>query len=136
MKRPLFLCFIVTLTLAICGIVVTCNTGCTQPQVTGLINGTNQVIDRVESYTAMRSVAIQGNRFMMNTRPFYLRMVLDQGYWPESLMAAPTDDALVRDIELGLQAGFNGARLHQKVFEERYLYHADRLGYLPDLRLR
>ena len=45
-------------------------------------------------------------------------------------MTAPTDADLVRDIELGLRAGFNGARLHQKVFEERYLYHADRLGYL------
>jgi hypothetical protein len=56
--------------------------------------------------------------------------VLDQGYWPASLMTAPSDQALVDDIRLSQQAGFNGARLHQKVFEERYLHHADRLGYL------
>ena len=56
--------------------------------------------------------------------------MLDQGYWADSLMTAPDDDALRRDIELSLAAGFNGARLHQKVFEERFFYHADRLGYL------
>jgi hypothetical protein len=56
--------------------------------------------------------------------------VLDQGYYPDGIMTAPTDEALSRDIELSLAAGFNGARLHQKVFEERFLYHADRLGYL------
>ena len=56
--------------------------------------------------------------------------MLDQGYYPDGIMTAPTDEALVRDIELSMAAGFNGARLHQKVFEERFLYHADRLGYL------
>ena len=56
--------------------------------------------------------------------------MLDQGYYPDGILTAPNDEALSRDIELGMAAGFNGARLHQKVFEERYLYHADRLGYL------
>jgi hypothetical protein len=57
-------------------------------------------------------------------------LVLDQGYYPEGIMTAPTDADLSGDIELSLMAGFNGARLHQKVFEERFLYHADKLGYL------
>lgn len=88
------------------------------------------VLDEVESYAGLRSVAVEGNQVLINGEPVFQRLVLDQGYWPDGIMTAPTDDALVRDIELGLAAGFNGARLHQKVFEERYLYHADRLGYL------
>ncbi|MFI0999412.1 glycoside hydrolase family 2 protein [Streptomyces galbus] len=88
------------------------------------------VVDAADSYAGLRSVAVRGKRVLINGRPVFQRLVLDQGYWPESLMTAPSDEALVRDIELGLAAGFNGARLHQKVFEERYLYHADRLGYL------
>lgn len=88
------------------------------------------VLDRLESYTGMRSVAIDGNRVLLNGRPVFQRLVLDQGYWPDTLMTAPSDERMVADIELAMAAGFNGARLHQKVFEERYLYHADRLGYL------
>lgn len=88
------------------------------------------VVDRVESYGGLRSVSIQGNRILLNGEPVFQRLVLDQGLWPETLMTAPTDEALVRDIQLGMDAGFNGARLHQKVFEERYYYHADRMGYL------
>ena len=56
--------------------------------------------------------------------------MLDQGYYPDGIMTAPSDAALIEDIELSMAAGFNGARLHQKVFEERFLYHADRLGYI------
>lgn len=88
------------------------------------------VTDTVESYCGLRSVAIQGRRVLLNGEPVFQRLVLDQGYWPETLMTALSDQALVRDIELAMAAGFNGARLHQKVFEERYLYHADRLGFL------
>ncbi|UFU07202.1 glycoside hydrolase family 2 protein [Ruania halotolerans] len=88
------------------------------------------VVDQVASYAGLRSVSIDGRKFLLNGKPVFQRLVLDQGYWPESLMTAPSDAALVRDIELSLAAGFNGARLHQKVFEERFLYHADRLGYL------
>ena len=87
-------------------------------------------IDVLDSSAGMRSVAIDGRRVLLNGRPVFQRLVLDQGYWPDTLMTAPSDDALVADIELGMAAGFNGARLHQKVFEERYLFHADRLGYL------
>lgn len=89
-----------------------------------------EVVDEVASYAGFRSVALRGNRVLINGEPVFQRLVLDQGYWPESLMTSPSDDALVADIRLSMDAGFNGARLHQKVFEERYLYHADRLGYL------
>ncbi|GAA3613706.1 glycoside hydrolase family 2 protein [Microlunatus ginsengisoli] len=88
------------------------------------------LVDRVESYTGLRSVTIDGRRILINGERVFQRLVLDQGYWPDSLMTAPTDAALRTDIELSLAAGFNGARLHQKVFEERFFYHADRLGYL------
>jgi beta-galactosidase/beta-glucuronidase len=88
------------------------------------------VVDSVRSYAGLRSVSIDGQVVRINGEAVFQRLVLDQGYWPESLMTAPSDAALARDIELGLAAGFNGARLHQKVFEERYLFHADRLGYL------
>jgi beta-galactosidase/beta-glucuronidase len=89
-----------------------------------------EVVDELESYAGLRSVAISGNRLLLNGEPVFQRLVLDQGYWPDTLMTAPDDDALLRDIELSMAAGFNGARLHQKVFEERFFYHADRLGYL------
>ncbi|MFJ4713803.1 glycoside hydrolase family 2 protein [Streptomyces sp. NPDC088785] len=87
-------------------------------------------VDRVTSYAGLRSVSIDGKRLLLNGEPVFQRLVLDQGYYPDGLMTAPSDADLVRDIELGLAAGFNGARLHQKVFEERFLHHADRLGYL------
>jgi hypothetical protein len=88
------------------------------------------VIDQVSSYAGLRSVAIDGKAVLLNGRPLFQRLVLDQGYYPHGLLTAPDDDALKRDIALSLDAGFNGARLHQKIFEERFLYHADRLGYL------
>ncbi|MFC3480829.1 glycoside hydrolase family 2 protein [Kocuria carniphila] len=87
-------------------------------------------LDRVRSYAALRSVSIDGTSFRLNGRRVFQRLVLDQGYWPESLMTAPSDQALIEDIELSMAAGFNGARLHQKVFEERFLFHADLRGYL------
>lgn len=89
-----------------------------------------KLVDTVESYAGLRSISIDGNNILLNGQPIFQRLILDQGYWPESLMTAPDDAALVADITLSQKAGFNGARLHQKVFEERYLYHADRLGYL------
>jgi beta-galactosidase/beta-glucuronidase len=95
-----------------------------------LVDANGVVVDAVESYAGLRSVTIDGQAVLINGIRLFQRLVLDQGYWPDSLMTAPSDAALVRDIELALEAGFNGARAHQKVFEERYLYHADRLGYL------
>ena len=89
-----------------------------------------QVLDTVESYTALRSVAINRDRFMLNGRAYALRLVLDQGYWPDTLMTAPSDAALRRDVELAKAMGFNGVRKHQKIEDPRYLYWADRLGLL------
>lgn len=87
-------------------------------------------IDAVWSYTALRSVGVQGNRFTLNGRPYFLRMVLDQGYWPDSLLAAPSVDALRRDIELVRELGFNGVRKHQKLEDPRWLYFCDLYGLL------
>ncbi len=88
------------------------------------------VLDTVRSYAGLRKVHIEGNRLYLNNRPIYLRLVLDQGFYPDGIWTAPSDEALRRDIELSMKAGFNGARLHQKVFEERFHYWADKLGYL------
>ncbi|MFF9453323.1 glycoside hydrolase family 2 protein [Streptomyces flaveolus] len=95
-----------------------------------LLDADGEVADTVESYAGLRAVAVRGRTVLLNGRPRFQRLVLDQGWYPDGLMTAPSDEALVRDIELAMEAGFNGARLHQKVFEERFLYHADRLGYL------
>src|SRR5690606_6606226 len=95
-----------------------------------LLDAEGAVVDGAESYAGLRSVSIEGKAVLINGERVFQRLVLDQGYYPDGLMTAPDDAALVHDIELGLRAGFNGARLHQKVFEERFLYHADRLGYL------
>jgi beta-galactosidase/beta-glucuronidase len=95
-----------------------------------LVDGAGGVVDQAASYAGLRSVTIDGRAVRLNGAVVFQRLVLDQGYYPDGLFTAPTDEALKRDIELSLAAGFNGARLHQKVFEERFLYHADRLGYL------
>lgn len=88
------------------------------------------VLDEFTSYAALRSVTISRDRFMLNGRPYMLRLVLDQGYWPDTLLAPPDDAALRRDVELAKAMGFNGVRKHQKIEHPRYLYWADRLGLL------
>jgi beta-galactosidase/beta-glucuronidase len=93
-------------------------------------DGSGAEIDRIQSYAGLRKIHIEGNRIYLNNRPYYLRLVLDQGFYPQGIWTAPTDQDLKRDIELSQKAGFNGARLHQKVFEERFHYWADQLGYL------
>jgi hypothetical protein len=87
-------------------------------------------LDRVRSYTALRSFTIDGDRFVLNGRPQVLRMVLDQGYWPDTGSTPPDDEAIRRDVELAKAMGFNGVRKHQKIEDPRYLYWADRLGLL------
>jgi beta-galactosidase/beta-glucuronidase len=86
--------------------------------------------DRVESYFGLRKVEAKDGRVWLNGEPFIQRLVLDQGYFPDGLMTAPTDEEFRADIELALAFGFNGARKHQKVEDPRWLYWADRLGYL------
>lgn len=95
-----------------------------------LLDGEGTEVDRVKSYAGMRSLAIDGQRILINGRPVFQRLVLDQGFYPDGILTAASDEVLENDIHLSLAAGFNGARLHQKVFEERFLFHADRLGYL------
>ena len=89
-----------------------------------------KVVDEVASYSGLRKVHLEGNQVFLNNEPLYQRLVLDQGFYPDGIWTAPNDQALKNDIELSIAAGFNGARLHQKVFEERFHYWADRLGYL------
>ncbi len=86
--------------------------------------------DEVKSYFGLRTVEMKDGKFLLNGKSVFQRLVLDQGYYHDGLTTAPSEAALIKDIELGLMAGFNGARMHQRVFEPRYLYHADRLGYM------
>lgn len=86
--------------------------------------------DQVDSYFGMREIAINGEKFLINGQPVFQRLVLDQGFYPDGIYTAPNEEALKRDIQLSLDAGFNGARLHQKVFEPRFLYYCDKMGYL------
>ncbi len=86
--------------------------------------------DEVDSYFGMRSISWDDRAFYLNGRPVFQRLVLDQGFYPDGIYTAPEEEALKTDIMLSMQMGFNGARMHEKVFEPRYLYWADRLGYL------
>ena len=95
-----------------------------------LWGGRGELIDTAKSYTALRSIGVQGDRFVLNGRPYLLRMVLDQGYWPETGLTAPDDEAFRRDVELAKAMGFNGVRKHQKIENPRYHYWADHLGLL------
>lgn len=89
-----------------------------------------KVIDEVSSYAGMRKIHCADGYFYLNNKPYFQRLVLDQGFYPEGIWTAPSDEALKQDIEMGKAVGFNGARLHQKAFEERYYYWADKLGYI------
>lgn len=88
------------------------------------------VIDEVESYTGLVDVALKDGKFLLNEKPTYLAMVLDQGYWLDGGMTAPTDAALRADVEWCKRFGFNGARKHQKVEDPRWLHWCDRLGLM------
>lgn len=94
-----------------------------------LFGGEHQ-LDEVESYAGLRSIKLANGRILLNDVPIFLSMVLDQGYWPQSYLAAPSDEALRRDVELTRELGFNGVRKHQKIEDPRWLYWCDRLGLL------
>ena len=94
------------------------------------VYGENGTTDRVDTYFGMRKVSIENGRFLLNNREYYQKLVLDQGYWEQSLLTAPSDEDFIKDIRLTKAMGFNGVRKHQKVEDPRYLYHADRLGLL------
>lgn len=86
--------------------------------------------DAVKSYFGMRSLQLEGYKFLINGKSVFQRLILDQGFYPDGIYTAPSDEALIQDIEMSMAMGFNGARPHEKIFEERYLYHCDRLGYI------
>lgn len=86
--------------------------------------------DRVQSYFALRKVGVEGGRFQLNNLSYYQKLLLDQGYWPDSLLTPPSDEAIRYDIEMSKAMGFNGCRKHQKVEDPRFLYWADKLGFL------
>ncbi len=86
--------------------------------------------DKVKSYFGLREVVVDGHKVLINGKSVFQRLILDQGFYPDGIYTAPSDDALKNDIILSLNAGFDGARLHEKIFEERFLYHCDKLGYI------
>ena len=88
------------------------------------------VKDVIVSYFGVRSVRLNGKAFQINGETVFGRWVLDQGFYPDGIYTAPTDEELKKDIENSMMLGFNGARLHEKIFEPRFLYWADKLGYL------
>ncbi len=87
--------------------------------------------DILDGYFGLREVALTREKgLQINGKTVFGRFILDQGFYPDGIITAPNDDALIFDIKASMSCGFNGARLHQKVFEPRFLYHADRLGYM------
>ncbi len=98
--------------------------------VTFELRRNGKVLDRVKSYFGFRSVGIENGRVALNGRPIYLKTVLDQGYWPESTLTPPTDEAIKYDIRMTKEMGFNGVRKHQKLEDPRYLYWADHMGLM------
>lgn len=87
-------------------------------------------MDEVNSYFGMREVRLDGFKFMLNNRSVFQRLVLDQGYYRKGIYTAQNDEELLQDITLSMSVGFNGARLHQKVFDPRFLYFCDKMGYI------
>lgn len=87
-------------------------------------------IDQIDTYFGMRKIHKEGDKIFLNNNLLYQRLVLDQGYWPESLMTPPSNEAIKKDVELTKAMGFNGARKHQKIDDPRYYYWADKLGLL------
>lgn len=94
------------------------------------LTGDSGAVDKVESYFGLRKISVENGKVCLNNRPFYMRLVLDQGYFPQGVLTAPSDEALKKDVELTKAMGFNGARKHQKMEDPRYLYWCDRLGLL------
>ena len=90
----------------------------------------DQKLDCVDGYFGMRKLELKRDGLYINDKPVFMRLVLDQGFYPDGIYTAPGDAALLGDIQLAMAMGFNGARLHEKVFEPRFLYWADRMGYM------
>lgn len=90
----------------------------------------DKILDEIYTYFGMRKIHTEKGIVYLNNRPYYQKLVLDQGYWPEGLLTAPYDEDFKKDIELAKEMGFNGCRKHQKVEDPRFLYWADKLGFI------
>lgn len=86
--------------------------------------------DEIDSYFGLRNVCLDGYKFLINGKSIFQRLVLDQGFYKDGIYTAKDDEQIIKDIELSMRVGFNGARLHQKVFEPRFLYYCDKMGYI------
>jgi len=89
-----------------------------------------KLLDEIASYVGLRGIELRDGKILINGKSTYLKMVLDQGFWPDGLLTAPSDEALQADIGWTKLCGFNGARKHQKIEDPRWLYWCDRLGLL------
>jgi len=89
-----------------------------------------QVVDRVFSYFGMRKISIENGRVLLNNVPIYQRLILDQGYWTDSHLTPPSEEALIEDIDSMLAMGYNGVRKHMKIEDARFLYWCDVKGLL------
>ena len=89
-----------------------------------------ELLDEVKSYFGIRGIELRDGKFLLNGSSVYLQMILDQGYWPQSLLTAPSDEAMQTDIGWAKAFGFNGVRKHQKIEDPRWLYWCDRLGVM------
>lgn len=96
---------------------------------------TDVTCDQVNTYFGMREISTKGTCIYLNRKPIYQRLILNQGYWPESLTTPPSEAAIIRDLQAIKDMGFNGVRMHQKNEDPLFYYHADRLGLLVWLEL-
>ena len=95
-----------------------------------IINEKNEIVDEVDSYFGMRKISIEDDKILLNNQPFYQKLILDQGYWPDSITTPPSDQAIKKDLKLAKEMGFNGVRKHQKIEDDRFYYWADQFGIL------
>lgn len=95
----------------------------------------HDIVDKFETYMGMRDISIKDGQVFLNHKPYYLRLILDQGYYPDGLLSYSDEEALENDIKLAKQMGFNGCRKHEKIEAERFLYYADKIGYLVSLEM-
>ena len=98
--------------------------------VSALLKSRNILLDQVETYFGMRKVHVHGGRVYLNNQPYYQKLLLDQGYWKDGLVTAPSEENYIQDIQKAKEMGFNGCRKHEKAEDPLFLYWADKLGFL------
>ena len=98
--------------------------------ITYILYKEDKMMDIVYSYFGVRKIEIQKNKILLNEKEIYLKLILDQGYWKSSHLTPPNEEAIIKDIDIALEYGYNGIRKHQKVEDERFLYWCDVKGVL------